>query len=692
MRTALERGASALRGRPAISSVSLQRTLAAPVLLAGFALAVAGARTWLAQGFETPWILVDELIHGELAESVATDGRFAVRGGGLTVTFLYPLLVAPAWLFDSMETTYAVAKATNALLMSFVAVPVYLWARRMVAPGRAAVAAALGLVMPSFVLTGTLMQENAALPTFVLAAFAIALALERPTALRQVAALGAVALAATARVQALILIAVFATAIVLYAALRRRPLGAELARFWPGGAALAVGAGAFLALRVDSLGVYEGVTDGDYSLPRLARWLVYSFGELSFAAGVAPVCALILLLGRRGSESEQAFLAVTTAALAWLVALAAAASSWEPLGMKERYMLYAAPLLFLALVVWIDRGLPRPRLLTVVAVALPVACLLALPLGELFGSPSFLGNAFGLFALERLPVGDGATKGVMVAGALSAGALVAFVPRRLAAPALHVALAAFLVVSSVPVYRTLTGQSERVRELAGLGEQPSWLDDAAGADRPALFLNTTTFEPDTALGRFFEAWVPVWETEFWNRSFGGVHSLGYPEPSPLRQSHGRLDWSTGRISRAPPVGRVLVDRRFELAGERIGATEHLVLYAVDEPLRLAAAAEGVYRDGTTGTLAAYDRWSAAPLLEVVVSRTVQPATATVSVGRLAVENGLPTMGTLVSRARARVEPGVEATIRLDAPPPPFRAELRLTAGGRGAHVQFRARG
>ena len=62
--------------------VAGERVAAAP--LAAFALvAVAAAiRIGLAQQNVTPWIFVDELLHSELAKSVAGGDGFAARGQG----------------------------------------------------------------------------------------------------------------------------------------------------------------------------------------------------------------------------------------------------------------------------------------------------------------------------------------------------------------------------------------------------------------------------------------------------------------------------------------------------------------------------------------------------------------------------------------------------------------------------------
>ena len=46
-------------------------------------------------------------------------------------------------------------------------------------------------------------------------------------------------------------------------------------------------------------------------------------------------------------------------------------------------MFFLAPLLFVALVLWLERGVPRPLALAVAAAAIPAALLFALPLASL---------------------------------------------------------------------------------------------------------------------------------------------------------------------------------------------------------------------------------------------------------------------------------------------------------------------
>ena len=95
------------------------------------------------------------------------------------------------------------------------AIALYLWARRLVAPVWTVVAVVLYLAIPGFMYTAEILTENAFVPAMLLALFAMAVAIERPSLLRQLLALGAIALAIAVRLQGLILLIVLPTAILL---------------------------------------------------------------------------------------------------------------------------------------------------------------------------------------------------------------------------------------------------------------------------------------------------------------------------------------------------------------------------------------------------------------------------------------------------------------------------------------------
>ncbi len=153
------------------------------VLLGVAIVASIGIRIRLNQKFQAPTILTDELTYSQLAENIA-NGNFSLSTG---YGVIYPLLLAPSWaLADFGTTAFAYMQTTNAVLVSLTALPVFLWAKRMMQPKYALLAAGLTLAMPSMAYSGTIMAENAFVLFFALAAYAIALAVERPTILNRV--------------------------------------------------------------------------------------------------------------------------------------------------------------------------------------------------------------------------------------------------------------------------------------------------------------------------------------------------------------------------------------------------------------------------------------------------------------------------------------------------------------------------
>jgi hypothetical protein len=139
------------------------KTPRAPLALAGLVAGAMLVRLWVVHQFKAPQVLCDEFIYGGIARSFADSGHLLLRGEP-SVKSLYPVLIAPAWLFSSTARSYELAKAINVVLMTLVAVPVYLWARRLVSPWYALLAAALVLLIPSFHFAGLLMTESGHLP------------------------------------------------------------------------------------------------------------------------------------------------------------------------------------------------------------------------------------------------------------------------------------------------------------------------------------------------------------------------------------------------------------------------------------------------------------------------------------------------------------------------------------------------
>ena len=249
------------------------------------------------------------------------------------------------WLEDSIGRAYELAKMINALLVTLAGVPVYLWARRLVSPAYALLALGLFLLLPAQLYAGTLMTENAFLPVFLLATFAIALALERPTLLRQALALAAIVLACAIRIQGLVLVLILLTAIAVMGRDRLR-------RFGPTFAAVVGAALIYVIVNLargeplsQVLGAYRPVASTHYSVGDALVWVVRHFAELGLSVALLPVFALIVMLGvaRSSTVAERAFLAVAGASFLWLPIQSGIFASRFAHRIEERTMLYAQP-------------------------------------------------------------------------------------------------------------------------------------------------------------------------------------------------------------------------------------------------------------------------------------------------------------------------------------------------------------
>jgi hypothetical protein len=223
-------------------------------------------------------------------------------------------------------------------------------------------------------------------------------------------------------------------------------------------------------------------------------------------------------------------------------------------------------------------------------------------------------------------------------------------------------------------------QARGVDALAAIGSKRSWIDSRVGRHTDVAYVNATQYEPESAHGQYWEQWVPVWESEFWNRSLDRSISLGLREPLPLHQESATLDWPSGRIAGAASPAYAVVDPRFAVVGSPLAYGPRLALYSVRPPLRFASAEERVYPDGWTGDRAAFDGWTRAPAVAVTLSRPGWPrgATAgpvTVASGPLAPQGGGAALGGETAQQVVDLPPGETRTVRIPVPGPPWRVEL-----------------
>jgi hypothetical protein len=578
------------------------RALPAWAWLTGIVVLSVLFRLALARRMVAPWIMVDELLYSELAKSFAEHGRFLVRGepsDGLGI--VYPVLIAPAYrLFGAVPDAYAAAKAINSVLMSLAAVPAYLLARRVVRPGLALVGALLAVAVPSMVYTGTLMTENVFYPLFLCAALLLVVTLERPTLTRQAGLVALCGLLYLTRAQAVAVVPAVLTAPLLYAGRG----GFRLFR-WSYGIVGGVGA-LLVAVQLargrsltDLLGAYSAATDTHYTVASSFRWLLYHLGELDLYLGVAPFFALVLLAVLRPHQG-RAFLSAAVALSGWLVLeVSVFASSPFVSRIEERNMFYVAPLLFTALLLWIELGMPRPRAAAVSAVVSAALVGVVPYSGLLNGNATSDTLAFlPLWTLQDTVITLDEVAAVVVLGAIGVAAALLLLPTRWA-----LALPAFLLVLyALSLQAIETNPHGGIHHASvgalygGITRERDWVDRAVGRNADVAFVWSGNRDKFT-----------LWENEFFNRSVGDVYDLGSSAPGGLPTTEVSVDPATGRLRGAGRHTYVLTDTSVNLAGVPVETDEakQMALYLVAGPLRVRAQTTGIFPDSWSGAEATY---------------------------------------------------------------------------------------
>ncbi|MFL6066178.1 MAG: glycosyltransferase family 39 protein [Gaiellaceae bacterium] len=564
----------------------------------------AASRFALARGMVAPWIMVDELVYSELAKSFAASGHFAIRGvaAGGSYGFVYPVLVSPAYrLFDSVPDAYVAAKAINSVVMSLAALPAYFLARRVLNPPFALVGAALSVALPSLVYTGTVMTENAFYPVFLCVALVLVRMLERPTRANQLGVLAVCALAYGTRQQALALFAAVLTAPLL---LGLRRLGRFRTLY------IAAGAVAVVALVVEVtrgrsplslLGAYETAGRHSYSVGAVAKWLLWHVAELDLYLGVVPVAAFIVLAfaWRRLDTSQRAFMAGAAALTAWLLLEVAAFATLPGVArVEERNTFYVAPLFLIALLLWVQLGAPRPRLVaagSAVAAALLVA---TLPFPRLIRS-EITSDTLALvpwWKVQEQGLGLHDVRLVATVCALAGAALFLFVPQRWALALPLLVLAYFSVVQQ-PVQARAELASHNAR-AAGVGGRLDWIDAAVPKGASVGVLWSGHVDPHV-----------VWENEFFNRSVGPVYDVAQPIPGNLPSTSVHVEIG-GVVQPQPSQPLLLSDGTFDLHGTRLTADspKGVSLWRSSPRVQAVTRVAGLYpNDNWSGPFVAYSR-------------------------------------------------------------------------------------
>jgi hypothetical protein len=538
----------------------------------------------------TQWaVMTDELQTSKLATSIGETLSPVPRIHGAyygALNQLYPLLLSPLYRWLPTPAAFDGAHVLNAFLLASSAWPAYLLGRavtRRVAGGY--FAAALTALTPWLVLSSTLLTENAAYPAFVWAVFLCHRALHEPSAGRDAAAVGALALAYLARTQLFVLALAMPIAVVALERVRAFARHRLLAAAYGVGAVVAVGLAAAGSLsRV--LGNYAGTVQGDVFPAGVWHSTAVHLDEVVVGTGVAPFLLAAAWAFTPSRREARAF-AVLLVPLVVLITFEAASFDlrFTPGGYtQDRYVCYLAPLFAVgAAACLLDPGRRALRAGLVLAAGLAFAWLAAAepfdqeitlwwasPAGAFHRALRGATHAIGLSADDLVRYG-----GLVLAAAL-AGA-VWRLPARVPLSVLGVALAAYGAYEAQYVFDWLAVPA--TTQLQAVEDAPrDWVDAALPAGVSVALL------PSPELAREF--W---WDAEFWNKTVDRTLTVdGQAVFTPFASTDLSLDRRTGRLRGAAPAGLLVVDDaapRFRLAGKVLARAGPLALVRAARPYR-----------------------------------------------------------------------------------------------------------
>ena len=329
------------------------------------------AHILIGNAYHGPWVFDDELGYQKLAQSFGETGHFALFGKpGLSYSPLYPLILSPLYLLHLSGTeAYEWTKVVNSVLMASSIFPIYKIARFVLPPPRAVIATALSALAPLMLYSSLEMSENLAFPLAMFALWAILVTIRSPTWRHDALVLVLCILAASARLQLVVLLPAAFAAVVIERALRgggiRLTARTTVREHWllsvatVGGLLLAVAAYA---------GTAALSLTGQYSvqqrLPtppalRLAHLVAAHIAGLDMALGVIPfagtLVAAYLWARNRRRPDVSAFAALAVSVTLLLVVLVAFTGYQQALGsdlprIHERYLIYVLPLFIIAMV------------------------------------------------------------------------------------------------------------------------------------------------------------------------------------------------------------------------------------------------------------------------------------------------------------------------------------------------------
>ena len=647
-------------------------------------------------GRKSPTIFTDELEWAQISRSIADDGHPARRGAAISFKTLYVFLLAPVWWIHDTAAAYDAAKYLNVAVMCLAAVPAYALARRLVSKPAALIVAAATIATPAMVYAGYLVPEVLAYPWSVLCAWFAVGSLAGRGRRWTIAAVVCCAIAPVVRLQLAVVPAAYVLAAV--ALWWTAPRARALRRNWTRGDAVGFWLLAFGAFVVVNRAVLDHSNQwwyvSEFWRHRIFDYATWSFGALTIGIGILPtVGGLVALMPRREERREpedRAFLAFLASALLayglYAGVKGAYLSTQFASRVAERNVIYAAPLLFVATAVVLERR--RIRLWPVViATAATVWLMATVPIQLEY--PYYEALGFGILdlgnrelwlsqaTLQRWVVAIAVIGGVLLLGAWYAG-------RRGVARARGVR-AALGVVAALVIAWNLTGQ---VYIAMGANDNSKAFVAGAPLDPPNLLDKLTGGASVTYLGQQVVDPNGIHLLEFWNRSIKNVWTLDGTAPGPGPTVSPDLALPDGTLRPPPPTAYALTDSGIELAQKPVWRQGPLMLYRLGPQWRLRSFQDGVSNGGWIGRQSAYSLFAGAPRGTLVVSagrtgfcpqtKGPPPARVTIRFGPVVVNaNHQPALGRDVRTYHLVVPNCEQREQRIPVGPPPWRTEVAV---------------
>jgi hypothetical protein len=458
---------------PAVSTRArpLARGLTARVGLTLVVLGSFAVRIVAAAAHPIPRYFPDEYLYTSIARALAAGHLPEVRGQAVRFpALLEPLLAAPLQALFSPEVAYRLTQMENALLMSLVAVPVYLLARRLSLSARYALACAVfAVAIPDLFYSSFTLADPVAYPLVFGALYFGVAALERPRARTQLAFLALALLATMARAQYVVLPFAFVVAAV---ALDRR---AVLTRHRLPIALLALAPLSALALGPSRLlGIYAPISNLHVN-GQFVRWALLDLFLLAISTGIVLVPGALVALCRARGRGERAFSALAVAFIGCVVFQAALFGSNGLDRFQERYLFAVLPLVPLAFGLYLKNGRPARVAVGVLSCVFFVAAA-RIPLSGYTVANGKSDSPF-LIAVDRLEqligTGSGALAISLLAALGAAGAVA--VSRGFGARISVGAAIAVTALASLAVASSDSKSTQKIRSAA-LPADPSWID------------------------------------------------------------------------------------------------------------------------------------------------------------------------------------------------------------------------